>query len=230
METDIRAKTEKGEKAEALEVGLEELRLLALDLGASDAVVIPASEVIVDPRARLKCMIPKCYMSGNCHHCPPHGYTTQEVREIISRYEWAVFFRVLGKSSIFAAKSISHSINTGVLDNQGNVFNLGGHYILTSTIAKLLQKRAKSMGYAPTYGFAAGNCRDPFCLLQPTCQNLMSPQGCRNPELSCYSMESCGMDAFTMAARSGWDVYPIGGTCEPDSVPHGTLMGLVLVT
>jgi predicted metal-binding protein len=229
MDTDITVKSE-AEQGKALKKELEELKQLALDLGADNSVAIPVSEVIVDPRARLKCLIPKCYMSGNCYHCPPFGYSIQEVRDIVSRYEWAVFFRVLGKSSIFAAKSITDSINSGVLDNKGNMFNLGGHYILVFTITKLLQKRAEAMGHTSTQGFAAGNCRDPFCLVQPTCQNLMSRQGCRNSNFSTHSMESCGMDVFTMAARVGWDVFPIGGTCEPDSVPHGSLMGLVLIT
>ena len=38
------------------------------------------------------------------------------------------------------------------------------------------------------------------------------------------------MDVFTMAARAGWEVFPIGGACEPDSVPMGSLMGLVLIS
>jgi len=49
---------------------LERLRLFSLKSGADDAVIIPSSDVIVDPRVRFKCMIPKCYMSGNCSHCP----------------------------------------------------------------------------------------------------------------------------------------------------------------
>ena len=208
---------------------LEGLCRLALERGAGDAVVIPASEVIVDPRVRLRCMIPKCYMSGDCSHCPPHGYSTVETREIVSRYQSGVFFRVLVKSSIISAKALEEAINSGVVDDQGNAFNLGGHYMLVSTIVKLLQKRARAMGYPHSQGFAAGNCRDPFCFLQPGCQDLMTSRGCRNPHLSSPSMESCGMDAFTMAARVGWDLFPIGGRCEPDSVPGGSLMGLVLV-
>lgn len=207
---------------------LEPLRRTALDRGADDAVIISASDVIVDPRVRFKCMIPKCYMSGNCAHCPPHGYSTNEVKDIVSGYSWGVFFRVKVKSSIIAAKDLHRAIESGVVDQKGNIMNLGAHYILVFTIVKVLEKRARESGYA-TNGFAAGNCRDPFCLLQPVCQDLMTNKGCRNPGLSSYSMESCGMDAYTMAARAGWDQYPIGGSCEPDSVPQGSLMGLVLV-
>ncbi len=208
---------------------LEGLCRVALEQGASDAVVLSASEVIVDPRVRLKCMIPRCYMSGDCGHSPAHGYSMEETRQMVSRYEWGVFFRVEVKNSIIAAKSLKDSINSGVLDENGNAFNLGGYYMLLMTIVKVLQKRARARGCSDTLGFAAGSCRDPFCFLQATCQDLMTSRGCRNPHLSSPSMESCGMDVFTMAARVGWDVFPIGGTCEPDVVAHGTLMGLVLV-
>jgi predicted metal-binding protein len=207
---------------------LEPLRQTALKRGANEAVIISSSDVIIDPRVRFKCMIPKCYMSGNCAHCPPHGYSTQEVRDIVASFDAGVFFRVKVKNSIIAARNLHQSFETGVADNNGNLLNLGAHYILVFTIVKVIEKRAREAGYA-THGFAAGNCRDPFCMLQPVCQSLMTDKGCRNSELSSYSMESCGMDAYRMAARAGWNQYPIGGSCEPESVPEGNLMGLVLI-
>jgi predicted metal-binding protein len=207
---------------------IEHLRQTALKRGANDAEILSSSDVIVDPRVRFKCMIPKCYMSGNCAHCPPYGYSTQDVRKIVESFDTGVFFRVKVKNTIIAAKDLHHDIEAGVADKDGNLLNLGAHYVLVFTIVKVLEKRARNAGYS-THGFAAGNCRDPFCLLQPVCQNLMTGKGCRNPNLSSYSMESCGMDVYRMAARVGWDQYPIGGSCEPDSIPHGSLMGLVLV-
>jgi hypothetical protein len=42
-------------------------------------------------------------------------------------------------------------------------------------------------------------------------------------------MESVGMHCYRMAAEAGWDIYPIGSNCNPENVPHGTLLGLVLV-
>lgn len=229
MNTDAVVKSKAGQ-GKVLKRKLEELRQLALDRGADDAVVIPTSEVIVDPRVRLKCMIPQCYSAGRSSYCPPYGYTTQEVRDIVSRYEWAIFFRVSVKNSIIAAISMTDCVKYGVMDNGGNAINLGGHYFLVFTIVKLLQKRAKALGYASTQGFGAGTCRSLFCSFQLGCQDLLTRRGCLHPNLACPSMESCGMNAYTMAARVGWDIYPIGGTCQPDSVPHGNLMGLVLVT
>ncbi len=210
--------------------GLEKLRRYAEKRGADDALVIQASDVLVDPRVRLKCMIPKCYSSGACDHCPPHGYSAQEIREIISRYQQGVFYRVKVRNQVIAAENISENITSGVFDDKGNLQNLGGHYMLVFTILALLKKKATAMGYQASFGLSAGNCRDVFCHFQPTCRKLMSPgKGCRHPDLSAPSLESCGIDAFAMAARVGWDVYPIGGSLTPGDVPHGTLLGLILL-
>jgi predicted metal-binding protein len=216
------------ETGNQLKADLEALRLEALARGADDAVVIPISDVIIDPRVRFKCMIPKCYMSGNCAHCPPHGYSLQDIRDILGRSGGAVFFKVGVKSSVIAAEQINRNIESGVMDDSGNAMNLGGHYMLVFTIVKILQKRAAEKGYG-SHGFAAGNCRDPFCHMWPFCQDLMTDRGCRHPNLSANSMESCGMDVFRMAACVGWQQYPIGGSCVPESVPRGNLMGLVLI-
>lgn len=209
----------------------KELRILekeALKLGADDAVVLPADAVITDPRVRFKCMVPRCYMSGECAHCPPHGYSLDHVKEVVESHRWGVFFRVKVPGSVIAAKDIAKSINSGIMDPYGHTMNLGAHYILVFTITKLLQQKAVDLGMKTGAGFAAGNCRDALCHLRPVCRRL-SGGPCRHPGLSSPSMESCGMDAFRMAAEAGWDIYPIGGTCTPKSVPRGNLMGLVMV-
>jgi hypothetical protein len=42
-------------------------------------------------------------------------------------------------------------------------------------------------------------------------------------------MEAVGMDAFTMAAKFGWEIYPVGKSTSAEEVPHGLLLGLVLI-
>lgn len=207
---------------------LEDLVEYARARGASDAKIISSSEIVLDPRVRFKCMIPKCFASGTCSHCPPNGYSLETVSRIVSQYESAVFFRVLVDPEIIAGPKVSESLNSGLLDDTGTLVNLGAHYMLVFQIVALLEKKARQFGFSPT-GFAAGTCRDVLCHFQPYCQALMTSRGCRHPDLSRPSMESCGMNAYTMAARAGWDVYPIGGTCRPHLVPHGSLMGLVLI-
>ncbi len=202
---------------------------MARDLGADDAVVLTTADILLDPRVRFKCMVPKCYMSGACSHCPPHGYSLEQVQDAVDVHQWAVFFRVKVPASLAAAKGLADHINARVMDSQGSLFNLGAHYLLVFSIVKCLQQRLTAMGYTSRARFAAGNCKDSLCHFRPLCQELTTRQGCRHPDLSSPSMESCGMDVFTMAARAGWDIYPVGGQCEPQSVPQASLMGLVLV-
>ncbi len=213
---------------QAVKDHLHGLARLALEKGASDAKVIEAKDVLVDPRVRFKCMIPKCFSSGTCQHCPPHGYSTDEIQRVVADYTHGVLVRVLVDSAIIAGPKVSESLNKGVLDDEGNLLNLGAHYMLVFQIVAFLERRARSWGYGPR-GFAAGTCRDVLCHFQPYCQALMTDKGCRYPDISRPSMESCGMDVYTMAAHVGWDMYPIGGTCTAEDVPKGSLMGLVLV-
>jgi len=201
---------------------------MAKSFGAADAAVLSTADVIVDPRVRLKCLIPKCYMSGGCSHCPPHGYSIDQVLETVMAHDAAIFHRVAVDPSIMAAKNIHTNIEEAVFDPAGHLFNLGGHFMLNFSIVKLLQKTARDMGYVSMAGFGGGSCRDVLCHLHPSCLHLTTGR-CRHASLTSPAMESCGMDVFTMAAGQGWEVYPIGGTCDPGSVPAGSAFGLALV-
>lgn len=200
----------------------------AREHGASDALIIPAGEVLVDPRVRFKCMIPKCFSTGTCSHCPPHGLSFRETRELVSRFRWAVFFRVLGKSAYVTEKSFYTNYLTGTVDEKGNMLNVGGYCLLVYTIAKLLERKGRELGCRQAQGFASGNCRDLFCRFQPDCRKLSGGGECRHPGISIPSMESSGIDALTMASRAGWEVYAVGGSLAPGDVPHGTFLGLAL--
>jgi predicted metal-binding protein len=56
----------------------EKLRLNAVKYGASKAAMILARDVVVDPRVRLKCMIPVCAGYGVNLMCPPNVMTPEE--------------------------------------------------------------------------------------------------------------------------------------------------------
>lgn len=211
-----------------IEAEMETLRRMAITHGASNARVIDADIIPVDPRVRFKCMIPKCYMSGRCGHCPPYGYSADTTREIVNTSKMGVFFHVRVDPAIIAAKNIGDVIISGKADDAGNLLSLGGHYMLVYTLVHMLRKKAADMGMNQTHGFAAGCCKDVLCFLSKNCRILNGGDPCRNPEMSVPSLESAGIDAFRLAARVGWSVYPIGGSCEPRSVKRGMLMGMVL--
>jgi predicted metal-binding protein len=206
---------------------LSELCATARDGGAEDVVAISTEDVLVDPRVRLKCMVSPCYFSNTCRHCPPHGYSIDEVKSMVAEYEKAIFFRFLVKEQVLSAPGITYSSRTFMLDDEGATTALGLHLILNFQIVALVEKRGRELGLSP-YGFAAGDCRVTLCYFNPTCTALKSGDKCVHPDLSRPSMEAAGMDVYSMAANVGWDIYPIGGSCQPGDVPRGSLCGLVL--
>jgi predicted metal-binding protein len=83
-------------------------------------------------------------------------------------------------------------------------------------------------GYHLALGFGGGPCKPVLCR-GIECSALVPGQPCRHPLRARASMEGVGMNAYTMAARVGWDVYPIGETTKASEVPHGVRLGLVLI-
>lgn len=211
-----------------LDVRLQELLGIAMRVGASDAKVISSADVVLDPRVRLKCLIPRCSAAGTCIHCPPEGLSLRETADAVSRYRKGIFFRVVVQSGIVSGPAVSEGIARKGAGDRAALMLLGAYYLLVLQIAALLERKARQWGYEPA-GYGAGTCRDVLCLFQPHCRALLTPRGCRHPDLSRPSMEACGMDVYTMGANVGWDIYPVGGSVRPEDVPKGSLMGLVLV-
>ena len=86
---------------EELKRDLESYRKMAIELGATDAKVIPADEVYIDSRVRIKCTIPKCPEYGSSAHCPPHAPDPDQMRELVGAYKKAllVIHRCYGENS-----------------------------------------------------------------------------------------------------------------------------------
>ncbi len=70
---------------EILRADLENYKQKALQLGASQAVIIPAQRVEIDERVRLKCSIPPCGHYGRCGYCPPYTPEPEFMRKALSR-------------------------------------------------------------------------------------------------------------------------------------------------
>ncbi len=64
-------------------------------------------------------------------------------------------------------------------------------------------------GYYLSMGFAAGSCKQTLCYKFPNCQALEG-KGCPTPNIPRPSMEEAvGLDAYQMAAKLGWEIYPL---------------------
>ncbi|MBE0604596.1 MAG: DUF2284 domain-containing protein [Deltaproteobacteria bacterium] len=192
-------------------------RDLAIELGATDAKAIDRDEVIIDERVTARCYSPRCAEYGTNLNCPPHAPGVDEVRKIVARYEKGIFIMLKVAPEEQAAPDYD---------------NPDKHKIpfarkLFEIVAKI-QSAAFYDAYPFAIGFGGGpSCKRVFCG-KLACSGITG-EGCRMHLKSNLTMHGCGMDVVTMAARAGWDIYPIGKKSCPADIPYGLELGLVLV-
>ncbi|MGD0919094.1 MAG: DUF2284 domain-containing protein [Thermodesulfobacteriota bacterium] len=199
-----------------LEQDLEKYVQKAVSLGATDAKIITTDSVLIDERVRAKCIYPRCSQYGTCANCPPYVMELDQVRKVVNRYKYAIFIRLVVSSK--------NEAGIGARDKK--------HYakgmVLMHKIVSILEAEAFYDGYYLALGFASGSCKRAFCP-ETDCNALIAGQRCRHSLRARASVEAVGIDAFAMAARIGWDIYPIGASISPDEVPYGTKLGMVLI-
>ena len=199
---------------ETLKADLENYRQKALELGASQAEIIPAQWVQVDERVRLKCAIPPCPNYGRCGCCPPNTPEPEFMRKAFSRFNWAVLFKTDVPVEDFA--------------DIGRYYPHGReHQRKIGEIAAKIETLAFGDGYYFAVGFGAGSCRDTLCNSM-LCQLLDSGR-CRFTLRARPSMEGVGIDVFGLVAKVGWQVYPVYGSVDPKLVPCAISVGVVFI-
>jgi predicted metal-binding protein len=170
---------------------LECYRKLALEMGATDAVIIPSSSVPVDERVRLKCFVPRCQRAGETPNCPPYYPDLGLVRRALNRFSWAILFKcnveTLGESFKGDSKTKRHRILS---------FHQGSNQIIYE-----LERRAYKDGYDLALGFGGGSCKDYLCE-GLECQFLDSGR-CRFPNRARPSMESMGIHVIELIKKVG---------------------------
>lgn len=201
---------------EQLQQDLEKYRQRALEFGATDAKIITTDMILIDERVRAKCIYPKCISYGTNANCPPYAMDLDMVRKVVNKFRYAIFFMLKVPSKLIAGPEIRPK-------------QLGRPTeIKIYEIASKIEAEAFFDGYYLALGFAGGPCKNAFCP-DTDCSALVSGQSCRHALRARSSMEGVGMDAFIMATKVGWDIYPIGASISPSEVPHGTRLGLVLI-
>ncbi|MBN1856462.1 MAG: DUF2284 domain-containing protein [Dehalococcoidia bacterium] len=187
---------------------LERYRQRAIELGATDAKVVSSGDIIIDERVRGKCRYPTCPSYNTNMNCPPYTMGIDEFRTLVSRYRYAILFKV------------------DVLSEKMSDFE----YATRKTIMEIVWKLESEAFYDGHYfatGFGGTNCKAIFC---PNLEcSAIAGKGCRNPFKARPGMHGVGIDAYRMAANAGWEMYPVGSSIDGSSVPHLTSMGLVLV-
>ena len=202
---------------EMMQQDLEKYRQRAIELGATDAKVITTDTILIDDRVRAKCIYPKCRRYGTNANCPPYAMELDLVRKTVNGFRHAIFFKIQVPSDEVAGPEAR--------DKQ-----LYGHSTIKNhEIVSKIEAEAFFDGHHLALGFAGGSCKSVFCP-DSECSALVPGQACRHPLRARSSMEAVGMNALTMATKVGWDVYPIGAAVSPSEVPHGTKLGIVLIS
>lgn len=198
-----------------LQQDLEKYRGKALELGATQAIILKAEEIPVDERVTLKCRIPRCFGYGVSAHCPPHTLKPAELKEQLKKYRWAVFF----------IKEVPSAV---IVRDKATIKERVAAYQEVFKIVSEIESLAFYDGHYLAFGFAAGSCRHTFCGQQENCQALEGKR-CRFSLLARPSMEAVGIDVYHLVAGAGWDIYPIGSNAKPEDMPKGVLAGIIIV-
>jgi len=194
---------------------LQEYQDKALELGASRVKIVRTDEIPVDERVTLKCQIPRCFGYGTGANCPPHTLKPDELRSLLKKYKWAVFF----------VKEVPSNI---IVRDKATIKERVAVYQDIYKIVTEIESKAFYDGHYLAFGFGAGSCRHTFCGLSEDCAALKGEK-CRFSLRSRPSMEAVGIDVYKMVVSAGWDIYPIGSSAKPEDIPCGMLAGIVIV-
>ena len=203
--------------SETLKADLERYRALAVELGASDAIAIPAGRVVVDERVRLKCTIPRCTRAGETPNCPPYAPDLDLVRRAIVHYSSAILFKC---DVTPIADYVPGRGTTKAEQRQVLLFHKKG-----SDVVYGLERQAYKDGYHLALGLGGGSCKDYLCQGM-ICQFLDSGR-CRFPLRSRPAIEAMGIDVMRLINDAGWSAYAL--VDDLSTIPCAITVGLVFI-
>jgi predicted metal-binding protein len=218
MDGDKKARPQGKADGETLKDDLERYSVLAKELGASDAIIVPANKIVVDERVRLKCTIPRCTRAGETPNCPPYAPDLETVRRAIARYSSAILFKcdVSPIQDYVPGRGTTKAEQRQVL-----LFHKQG-----SDVVYALERQAYKDGYHLALGLGGGSCKDYLCQGM-ICQFLDSGR-CRFPLRSRPAIEAMGIDVMALINAASWSAYAL--VDDLSAIPCAITVGLVFVS
>ncbi len=182
------------------------LKTLAVELGAMDAKIIPACQLVIEDRVVLKCRV-GCTNYGKTLVCPPYTPTAEEFRKIVSEYDYAMFMKF--KSRAEADTEVLKNLLMTDTDPTVNetVKKKVAQFWQTWKDEKLkmlqtmvdLEKAAMNKGYSLAMAFVSGHCQ--LCEKCNTQTRI-----CSHPNLARYSEDAVGVNVKKTAQNAGISV------------------------
>jgi predicted metal-binding protein len=179
------------------------LRTMALELGASDAKIIPANKVVIEDRVVLKCKV-GCNNYGKTLACPPYTPSADEFRKIVSEYSYALFMKFTSKAEADSdlQKSLSKASTDPSIssDEKQKTDKFWASWKedkkeMLGSVVKL-EKEAMRKGFALAISFVSGSCQ--LCEKCNTESRI-----CIHPEMARYSEDAVGVNVKKTAENAG---------------------------
>ena len=199
------------------------LKDLAYELGAAEAKVIPAEEIVVENRVVLKCRI-GCNKYGKTLMCPPYAPSVDEFRKILSEYSYALVFKIKSQAEATAevAKLLSKKEDDPSLTKEmrkkvrmfWDSWKADKKQLVQKIIA--LEKAATTRGYTLALGFTTGSC-----MICDECN--VKERICSHPTEARYSAQAVGINVLQTLENADMPI-PVPFKKNPES------FGLVLIT
>lgn len=194
----------------------------ARSLGAADAKVILASDIVVENRVPLKCRA-GCIGYGRKLTCPPYVPTPDEFREVLAEYRYALLVKFI--SPAHAEPDVICSIYKYWLDPDAPADKKEkatqfwkDHFDGTGAFAPLmleLERLAFNAGNPFALAFVNGSCR-----LCETCN--VKGGVCLHPTQARIPEHAVGVNMVRTAERAGMPIrFPVQG--------HPELMAVLLI-
>ena len=189
----------------------KDLEKIALESGYPEAKVIPANEVVIEDRVRLKCIV-GCPHYGQGLRCPPYTPSIDEFRKMVEDYSFAMIVKikpqkipdeVIGKYKLEKDGEECVRLRDQYKDADkmsSNIWSDFAVYYKKSLLDLLdLESAAFSLGYTFATVFFAGRCM--------LCEKCNAEKGiCKNPIISRFSAEAMGINLLKTAENAGMEL------------------------
>jgi predicted metal-binding protein len=160
------------------EGSMKRLLVAAKKYGADEAKIVAASDIVVDMRVRLKCMVPICEGYGRHMMCPPSAMSVDDFSRVLGSYKRGILVQVVQGSRL-------------VDKTQESERKL--HCVVN---------RLEALAFKEGYYLAAGLiCSS--CTLCKKCVEPASGEPCRHPFEARPSMQSMGIDVVATCRKVG---------------------------
>lgn len=201
---------------------LDLIREKALELGAAQAKLIPAEEIVLENRVILKCRL-GCDEYGRKLTCPPYTIAVDEFRKMLGEYHWALLLKFHSQAS--AGPEVATSLLRTEYDADVCAERKAEAAAFWATWKKQkveillavleLERTAFNLGYTLALGFTSGSCS--------LCEKCNTVAGiCLHPTMARLPEHAVGIHMKATMAKAGM----------PLSFPfreHPELTGLLLI-